>query len=67
LPVVVLNTVCLDPKDIGKFGIVQVWSLALLRVAQGKARIRIQLSAAREMEHLEKAVAAFTNVSMELG
>jgi len=36
-------------------------------VAQGKARIRVQLSAAHEMEHLEKAVAAFTKVGKELG
>jgi len=36
-------------------------------VAQGKARIRVQLSAAHEMEHLERAVAAFTKVGKELG
>ncbi len=36
-------------------------------VAQGKARIRVQLSAAHEPEHLEKAVAAFTKVGRELG
>ncbi len=36
-------------------------------VAQGKARIRVQLSAAHEPEHLEKAVAAFTKVGKELG
>jgi glycine C-acetyltransferase len=36
-------------------------------VAQGKARIRVQLSAAHEQEHLEKAVAAFTKVGKELG
>ncbi|MEO6037427.1 MAG: glycine C-acetyltransferase [Saprospiraceae bacterium] len=36
-------------------------------VAQGKARIRVQLSAAHELEHLEKAVAAFTKVGRELG
>ncbi len=36
-------------------------------VAQGKARIRVQLSAAHEQEHLEKAVAAFTKVGRELG
>ncbi|MDO8971653.1 MAG: glycine C-acetyltransferase [Saprospiraceae bacterium] len=36
-------------------------------VPQGKARIRVQLSAAHEMEHLERAIAAFTKVGKELG
>ena len=36
-------------------------------VPKGKARIRVQLSAAHELEHLEKAVAAFTKVGKELG
>jgi len=36
-------------------------------VPQGKARIRVQLSAAHEPEHLERAVAAFTKVGKELG
>ena len=36
-------------------------------VAKGKARIRVQLSAAHEPEHLEKAVAAFTKVGNALG
>ena len=36
-------------------------------VPQGKARIRVQLSAGHEREHLEKAVAAFTKVGKELG
>lgn len=36
-------------------------------VAQGKARIRVQLSAAHEQHHLDKAIAAFTKVGMELG
>lgn len=36
-------------------------------VAKGQARIRVQLSAAHEPEHLEKAVAAFTKVGHELG
>ncbi|HLP95567.1 MAG TPA: glycine C-acetyltransferase [Saprospiraceae bacterium] len=36
-------------------------------VPQGKARIRVQLSAAHEQEHLERAVAAFTKVGKELG
>lgn len=35
-------------------------------VPQGKARIRVQLSAAHEPEHLERAVAAFTKVGREL-
>ena len=36
-------------------------------VPKGQARIRVQLSAAHEQEHLEKAVAAFTKVGRELG
>jgi glycine C-acetyltransferase len=36
-------------------------------VAQGKARIRVQLSAAHEQAHLEKAIAAFVKVGKELG
>ncbi|HRI61478.1 MAG TPA: glycine C-acetyltransferase [Saprospiraceae bacterium] len=36
-------------------------------VPQGKARIRVQLSAAHEQAHLEKAVAAFTKVGKALG
>lgn len=36
-------------------------------VPKGQARIRVQLSAAHEREHLEKAVAAFTKVGKELG
>lgn len=36
-------------------------------VPQGKARIRVQLSAAHEQHHLDKAVAAFTKVGKELG
>ena len=36
-------------------------------VPQGKARIRVQISAGHEKEHLEKAVAAFTKVGKELG
>jgi glycine C-acetyltransferase len=36
-------------------------------VAQGKARIRVQLSAAHEKEHLDKAIQAFTEVGRELG
>ena len=36
-------------------------------VAKGQARIRVQLSAAHEQEHLEKAIAAFTKVGKELG
>ena len=36
-------------------------------VPQGKARIRVQISAGHEQEHLEKAVEAFTKVGKELG
>ena len=36
-------------------------------VPKGQARIRVQLSAAHEQEHLEKAVAVFTKVGRELG
>lgn len=36
-------------------------------VPKGKARIRVQISAGHEREHLERAVAAFTKVGKELG
>lgn len=36
-------------------------------VAKGQARIRIQLSAAHETEHLDKAIAAFIKIGKELG
>jgi glycine C-acetyltransferase len=36
-------------------------------VGQGKARIRVQLSAAHEQHHLDKAIAAFTKVGKTLG
>ena len=36
-------------------------------VAKGLARIRVQLSAAHEQQHLDKAIAAFTKVGRELG
>ncbi len=36
-------------------------------VPQGKARIRVQISAGHELEHLDKAIAAFTKVGKELG
>lgn len=36
-------------------------------VPQGKARIRVQLSAGHEQHHLDKAIAAFTKVGKELG
>ncbi|MEZ4995554.1 MAG: glycine C-acetyltransferase [Saprospiraceae bacterium] len=36
-------------------------------VPKGKARIRVQMSAAHTREHLERAVAAFTKVGKELG
>ncbi len=35
-------------------------------VPKGQARIRVQLSAAHEQEHIDKAVAAFTKVGKEL-
>ncbi|MFA8301168.1 MAG: glycine C-acetyltransferase [Hyphomicrobiales bacterium] len=35
-------------------------------VPQGQARIRVQLSAAHEQEHLDKAIAAFTKIGKEL-
>ena len=36
-------------------------------VPQGKARIRVQISAAHDQHHLDKAIAAFTKVGKELG
>jgi glycine C-acetyltransferase len=36
-------------------------------VPQGKSRIRVQISAAHDMHHLDKAIAAFTKVGKELG
>lgn len=36
-------------------------------VPQGKARIRVQISAGHERAHLDKAIAAFTKVGKELG
>ena len=36
-------------------------------VPKGKARIRVQISAAHERAHLDKAIAAFTAVGKELG
>ncbi|HNP53830.1 MAG TPA: glycine C-acetyltransferase [Ferruginibacter sp.] len=36
-------------------------------VAKGQARIRVQLSAAHERHHLDKAIAAFIKVGKELG
>jgi glycine C-acetyltransferase len=36
-------------------------------VPQGKARIRVQLSASHTNEHLDKAIRAFTEVGKELG
>lgn len=35
-------------------------------VAKGQARIRVQLSAAHEQHHLDKAIAAFTKIGKEL-
>jgi len=36
-------------------------------VAKGQARIRVQLSAGHEQEHLDKAIAAFAKVGEKLG
>ncbi|HET6401706.1 MAG TPA: glycine C-acetyltransferase [Candidatus Kapabacteria bacterium] len=36
-------------------------------VAKGQARIRVQISAAHERHHLDRAIEAFTNVGSELG
>lgn len=36
-------------------------------VAKGQARIRVQLSAAHELQHLDKAIEAFTKVGKKLG
>ncbi|MBL0104535.1 MAG: glycine C-acetyltransferase [Bacteroidetes bacterium] len=36
-------------------------------VAKGNARIRVQLSAAHDRHHLDKAIAAFTKIGKELG
>jgi glycine C-acetyltransferase len=36
-------------------------------VPKGQARIRVQISAAHSMQHLDKAIAAFTKVGKELG
>jgi glycine C-acetyltransferase len=36
-------------------------------VAKGQARIRVQLSAAHEQRHLDKAIEAFTKIGKELG
>jgi glycine C-acetyltransferase len=36
-------------------------------VAKGKARIRVQLSAAHDKQHLDKAIAAFTKVGKNMG
>jgi len=36
-------------------------------VAKGQARIRVQISAAHEIAHLDKAIQAFTKIGKELG
>ena len=36
-------------------------------VPKGQARIRVQLSAVHDQTHLDKAIAAFTEVGKELG
>ena len=36
-------------------------------VAKGQARIRVQISAAHEQQHLDKAINAFQEIGKELG
>ena len=36
-------------------------------VAKGQARIRVQISAVHDRHHLDKAIAAFTEIGLELG
>ena len=36
-------------------------------VAKGQARIRVQLSAAHDQAHIDKAIAAFTKIGKSLG
>jgi glycine C-acetyltransferase len=36
-------------------------------VPKGQARIRVQLSAAHEPHHLDRAIAAFTKIGKDLG
>jgi glycine C-acetyltransferase len=36
-------------------------------VPKGQARIRVQLSAAHEKEHLDKAIRAFSKIGKEFG
>jgi glycine C-acetyltransferase len=36
-------------------------------VPKGQARIRVQISAVHEKEHLDKAIAAFTNIGKDMG
>jgi glycine C-acetyltransferase len=36
-------------------------------VPKGQARIRVQLSAAHQQQHLDKAIIAFTKIGKELG
>jgi glycine C-acetyltransferase len=36
-------------------------------VPKGQARIRVQISAAHDQEHLDKAIKAFTEIGKELG
>jgi len=36
-------------------------------VPKDQARIRVQLSAAHELHHIDKAIAAFTKIGKELG
>jgi glycine C-acetyltransferase len=36
-------------------------------VAKGNARIRVQISAAHDRHHLDRAITAFTKIGQELG
>jgi glycine C-acetyltransferase len=36
-------------------------------VPKGQARIRVQVSAGHEREHLDKCIAAFTKIGKEMG
>ena len=53
-------------EDLLKLGI-YVIGFSFPVVPKGKARIRVQISAAHEQEHLERALAAFVQVARERG
>ena len=42
-------------------------STTMVRGRSGQARIRVQISAVHEKEHLDKAIAAFTKIGKDLG